>query len=112
MRLTVRRVGNSLGVIIPRPTLQRWNVGEGGELELTEGGIRPAVGDAHRNLDDLKRSFALEVVRRFDASQIRAQILANLHRWRSKGTWVSAYDDWKRIAKSREDGALFARAVG
>ncbi len=86
-------------IIIPKSVLDRWNVGEGGELELTEGGIRPA-------------GKALEVVRRFDPSQIRAQILANLHRWRSKGTWVSAYDDWNRIAESGDDGALFSAMLG
>jgi len=111
MKLTVRRVGNSLGVIIPRATLARWNVAEGGLLELTEQGIRPA-GTGHRALDELKRSMALEVVRRFSAAQIRAQILANLHRWGGQGTWVSAYDDWKRIAQSGEDGALFAAMLG
>jgi hypothetical protein len=111
MKLTVRRVGNSLGVIIPRAVLERWNVREGGALELTERGIRPA-GSSHQALDELKRSIALEVVRRFSASQIRAQILANLHRWGSKGTWVSAYDEWKRIAESGDDGALFAAMLG
>lgn len=111
MKLTVRRVGNSLGIIIPRTTLDRWNVREGGSLELTERGIRPP-GSSHEALDELKRSLALEVVRRFGASQIRAQILANLHRWASKGSWVSAYDEWKRIAASGDDGALFAAMLG
>ena len=108
MRITVRRIGNSLGIIVPKAALDRWKVTEGGELELTDLGIRPFVGPGHRALDELKRSIALEVVRRFSAAQIRAQILANLHRWRSKGSWVSAYDDWKRIAESGDDGALFA----
>ncbi len=111
MRLTVRRIGNSLGVIIPRAALERWDVREGGELQLTADAIRPA-GGSHQALDELKRTIALEVVRRFDAAQIRAQILANLHRWAAKGTWVSAYDDWKRIAESGDDGALFAAMLG
>jgi antitoxin component of MazEF toxin-antitoxin module len=112
MWLTVRRIGSSFGVIIPKPVLDRWQVAEGDELELTERGIRPAARSGHQALDELKRSIALEVVRRFSASQIRAQILANLHRWRSKGTWVSAYDDWKRLAESGDDGALFAAMLG
>lgn len=111
MMLVIRRVGNSLGVIIPKAALDRWNVGEGSELELTEAGLRPVVA-AHAALDELKRSIALEVVRRFDAPQIRAQILSNLHRWKARGTWVSAYDEWKQIAESREDGALFAAMLG
>src|SRR4051812_28126559 len=111
MRLTVRRIGGSLGVIIPKATLDRWSVGEGDSLELTESTIRPAP-HGHRSLDALKLALALEVVRRFDASQIRAKILANLHGWRARGTWVTAYDDWKRIAESGDDGALFAAMIG
>ena len=113
MKLTVRRVGNSLGVIIPKSQLSAWGLREGGELELTERGIRPmATASAHRALDELKLSLALEVVRRFSPAQIRAQILANLHRWKASGSWVSAYDEWLKIAKSRDDGALFAAMLG
>ena len=111
MKLTVRRIGGSLGVIVPKATLDRWRVSEGDSLYLTEAAIRPP-GGAHGQLDELKRTMALEVVRRFDASQIRAQILANLHRWRAKGTWVSAYGEWERIAQSKDDGALFAAMIG
>lgn len=111
MKLTVRRIGGSLGVIVPKAALDRWKVAEGDSLELTEAAIRPP-GAGHRVLDELKRAIALEVVRRFDASQIRAQILANLHRWRARGTWVGAYDEWKRIAESKDDGALFAAMIG
>ena len=109
MRLTIRRIGNSLGVIIPKARLEAWGVREGGELELSDRSIRPvATTSAHRALDELKLAIALEVVRRFSAAQIRARILANLHRWKASGSWVSAYDDWEAIAKSRDDGALFA----
>lgn len=111
MKLTVRRVGNSLGVIIPKAVLDRWGVAEGGRLELGERIIRPP-GESHQVLDALKRSIAFEVVRRFTAAQIRAQILANLHRWQSRGSWVSAYDEWKRVAQSKDDGALFAAMLG
>ena len=113
MKLTVRRIGNSLGVIIPRVSLAQWGVSEGDSLELTERGIRVPGGRAgHEGLDRLKLDLALEVVRRFSASQIRAAILANLHRWKSAGSWVSAYDEWQRIAESRSDGALFAAMLG
>ena len=109
MKLTVRRIGNSLGVIVPKARLAAWGIAEGGELELTEQGIRPVSRQAgHEALDLLKFSIALEVVRRFSAAQIRAQILANLHRWKSGGSWVSAYDEWQSIASSRSDGALFS----
>ena len=113
MKLTLRRIGNSLGVIIPRAMLETWGVSEGAELELDERGIRPnAAGLKHQVLNELKRSIALEVAGKFSASQIRAQILANLHRWKANDAWVSAYDEWQAIAKSRDDGLLYAAMLG
>jgi antitoxin component of MazEF toxin-antitoxin module len=115
MKLAIRRVGNSLGVIIPRTALKAWGVGEGDALELTERGIRPAAqgaGFSHRTLDELKRSIALAVLRRFTPREIRAQILGNLYRWRSQGTWVPAYDEWRDLASREDDAALFAAMLG
>jgi hypothetical protein len=114
MKVTIRRVGNSLGVIIPRSVVNAWGVGEGDQLEVTSGGIRPPgpAGLSHEALDDLKRSIALAVVRRFTPREIRAQILANLQRWHGQGAWVSAYDEWQAIAKRGDDGELFAAMLG
>jgi len=114
MKLTVRRIGNSLGVIVPKSTLAGWGVGEGDSLELTSRGIRPVAraGLSHDTLDELKRSIGLAVVRGFTPREIRAQILANLHRWKSQGMWVSAYDEWRDLAQRDDDGALFATMLG
>ena len=115
MKLVIRRVGNSLGVIIPKSALEAWGVGEGDALTLTEHGIRPApqgTGFMHHTLDELKRSIALAVLRRFTPREIRAQILANLHRWRSQGTWVAAYDEWQGLATRGDDAELFAAMLG
>jgi antitoxin component of MazEF toxin-antitoxin module len=114
MKLTIRRVGNSLGVILPKATLDAWNVGEGDHLDLTEHHIRPPArgGLSHQALDELKRSFAVAVVRNCTPRQIRAQMLANLHRWKTQGTWGPAYDEWRDIAQAEDDGALFAVMLG
>lgn len=115
MKLPIRRIGNSLGVIIPKTALVAWGVAEGDALELTERGIRPAAqgaGLSHQTLDELKRSIALTVLRRFTPREIRAQILANLHRWKSQGAWVPAYDEWRELAIREDDGALFAAMLG
>lgn len=114
MRLAIRRIGNSFGVIIPKAALDRWGLGEGDHLQLSEGSIRPAdrARLSHEALDELKRSIALAVVRRAAPREIRAQILANLHRWKNQGMWVSAYDEWLKLAKSEDDGALFAAMLG
>jgi antitoxin component of MazEF toxin-antitoxin module len=114
MKLPLRRIGNSLGVIIPKATLEAWGLGEGDTLELTERGIRPTAraGFSHQALDELKRAIAVAVVRRCEPGEIRAQILANLHRWEKQGAWVSAYDEWRAIARRGDDGALFAAMLG
>lgn len=114
MKIRLRRIGNSLGVLLPKATLESWGVGEGDELELDERALRPPGhrGFDHRELDDLKLSLAFAVVRKYTAREIRAKILANLHRWKSQGAWVSAYDEWSHIARSEDDGALFAAMLG
>jgi len=45
-------------------------------------------------------------------TQVRAQILANLHRWERQGVWVSAFDEWREIANGDDDGELFAAMLG
>jgi antitoxin component of MazEF toxin-antitoxin module len=114
MKLVVRRIGNSLGVILPKPTLDAWGIDEGDHLELTESGIRPPArgGLSHQALDELKRSMALAVVRGFTPREIRSQMLANLHRWKNQGTWGPAYDEWQKIAQSEDDGELFSVMLG
>jgi antitoxin component of MazEF toxin-antitoxin module len=114
MDIEIRPIGNSLGVILPKPVLEAWGVGRGDRLALSDKGLRPARrgGLAPQALDALKRSIALAVVRDFTPSQIRAQILANLHRWQRQGVWVSAYDEWRGIAQRGDDSELFAMMLG
>ena len=114
MRLMIRRIGNSLGIIIPKSALDAWGLGEGDALDLDERGIRPGERAvlSHRALDELKRSIALSVVRQFTPREIRAQIMANLSRWRGQGAWVPAYDEWRGIAERGHDGELFAAMLG
>jgi antitoxin component of MazEF toxin-antitoxin module len=114
MKIRVRRVGNSLGVLLPKATVEAWGIGQGDELELTQQGIRPPVrgGFAHRELDELRRSIALAVVQRHTPRQIRAQILANLYRWKARGVWGSAYEEWRGIASGDNDGQLYAVMLG
>lgn len=114
MRIRVRRIGNSLGVLLPRATLKAWGVGEGDELKLTERGLGPGPrrGLSHQQLDDLRRSIAVAVVAQHAPREIRAQILANLHRWRQNGVWGRAYEEWQDIASGTDDGRLFAILLG
>jgi antitoxin component of MazEF toxin-antitoxin module len=114
MQLQIRRVGNSLGVILPKSVLTQWGVGEGDALELTQGGIAPSArgGRSHLMLDELKRLLSLAVIRHFSPQEIRAQSIANLYRWKRQGTWVSAYDHWTEILQKGSDGELFNAMLG
>ena len=114
MNLRIRRIGNSLGVIIPKATLDEWGSREGDSLELVGRQIRPLgrVSDSHEALDELKRRLAVAVVVRSAPNLIRAHGLANLHRWKKQGAWVSAYDEWKKILESGDDGELFLAMLG
>lgn len=113
MRLRIRRIGNSLGVLIPKTELDRWGLGAGDSVDLerrTLGRARQRGG--HEELDELKRRIALAVVSAFTANQIRAHSLANLHRWRQSGVWMSAYEEWQAILERASDGELFAAMLG
>jgi antitoxin component of MazEF toxin-antitoxin module len=114
MEVTVRRIGNSLGIIIPRPILRQWGVGEGDRLAVTGVGIRPPPRrrNAQELLDELKLSSALEVVRRFTPEEIRRHSRKNLLRWKVSGVWSRACDEWRRIIEGGDDGELLKILVG
>lgn len=114
MKLIVRRIGNSFGVIVPKATLDAWGLGEGDSLELTERGIRPTTRPplSAAELDEHKRNLAAAVVARFSAKHIRAQGLCNLHRWKRNGEWLPGYAEWEGILSRASDGALFEVLLG
>jgi antitoxin component of MazEF toxin-antitoxin module len=114
MKLVVRRIGNSLGIILPKPALDAWGVNEGDHLELSARGIRPASrgGFSTEQLDEHKRRLAAAVVSRFTAKHIRAQSLGNLYRWKKNGVWNAAYAEWTRLLEEADDGELFAVLLG
>src|SRR5438046_10414175 len=64
MKVAVRRIGNSLGVLLPKATLDAWWLGEGDALELTERGVRPPArgGISHQELDDAMLSISVAIL--------------------------------------------------
>ncbi len=113
MGLVIRRIGNSLGVIIPKAALDRWRLREGDELELRDDRIVPSTaGITKSDLNELRLERAFAVVRRFTAREIRAKGLANLHRWKAIGSWNKTYDEWQSILEDPDDGRLFAAMLG
>ena len=114
MNLKLRRIGNSIGVIIPGNVLRDWALSEGDSLELTAEAIRPPRGrrNHQEQLDRLKHALAVEVVKQHSAEQIRRHSIDNLVRWRSAGVWGPAYQRWFDVLSSADDGALYALMVG
>lgn len=114
MNLQVRRIGNSLGVIVPRSLLNAWGVSEGGKLVASDNGIWPSRRKAHGHaeLDALKRRISLEVLARHEPDEIRRRSLENLGRWKKSGAWCSAYDEWLEILERGSDEMLYAAMVG
>ena len=114
MKLQVRKIGNSLGVIVPRELLNSWRVREGGTLEANIGGIWPPGRKArgHAELDELKRRISLEVLARHKPVVIRRRSLDNLARWKKSGVWCGAYDEWLEILEHGSDEALFGAMAG
>jgi len=113
MKTSLRRIGNSFGVIIPKAIVDAWKLREGDSLRVSIDGIfPPGQGNGHDALDEQKRRLAAAVAARFTPREIRAHSLANLHRWKSSGAWVSAFDEWKRILAGADDGPLFAALLG
>lgn len=100
--------------MLPKSLLAEWGVSEGDTLGLTKHGIAPLNRKirSQGSLDELKRNLSLAVVRRFGLPEIRAQSLANLHRWKSKGTWRPEYDEWIEILLRGSDGELFNAMLG
>jgi len=113
MKLRIRRVGNSLGVLIPKPTLDEWGLGEGDTVDLERrAGRRARRPGSHAALDEHKRRIAVAVASACTAQQIRAHGLANLYRWKKNGVSVSAYEEWQAILERASDGELFATMLG
>jgi antitoxin component of MazEF toxin-antitoxin module len=114
MKLSVRRIGNSLGIIIPRAVLRSWGIEEGDSLEISGSAIRPPapMDRGHAALDEHKRRLAAAVASRFPPALIRAHGLGNLHRWKKSGAWSAAYEEWENILTRGSDGELFAAMLG
>jgi hypothetical protein len=57
----------------------------------------------HDRLNEVKDALAREILAQHDVATIRAKGLSNLDRWKAKGTWCSAYDEWRQILSAGSD---------
>ena len=112
-KVVIRRIGNSLGVLLPRGLIGLWGVGVGDSLEVSDEGIQPpSKKNQQLVLDDLKLMISMEVVSRFSVDKIRRKSKDNLKRWKASGTWGSAYDEWNSILASGDAELLIKTMVG
>ena len=110
--IVIRRVGNSLGVLLPKELTAQWGVGVGDYLTLSEAGIvPPPKKNTHLVLDDLKLAISMEVVSRFPVDEIRKKSRENLARWKKQGTWGPAYAEWRDLL-ALDDANLVKTMIG
>lgn len=63
-------------------------------------------------LDAKKLASAMRVVQCCTVDQIRRKSLANIERWNSAGTWVSAHDEWRVLMEQGTDQEVIAVMTG
>lgn len=63
-------------------------------------------------LDEKKLASAKRVLRLCTIDQIRSKSLANIERWKSQGTWVSAFDEWQLLMTEGTDHEIAAVMTG
>lgn len=81
-------------------------------------GVTVALGDTSERpnrqtlLDAKKLASATRVVQCCTVDQIRRKSLENIKRWNSKGTWVSAHDEWRALMECGTDQEIIAVMTG
>jgi hypothetical protein len=66
----------------------------------------------HLLIDDRKLWTAQAVLAATDLPTVRSKSLANLGRWKSKGTWGGVYDEWWHILTTATDDELIKIMTG
>lgn len=85
---------------------------------VTIDGIAIAMGEradqTNRQtlLDEKKLASAKRVLQLCTFDQIRLKSLANIERWKSQGTWVSAFDEWRLLMVQGTDQDIAAVMTG
>jgi hypothetical protein len=67
---------------------------------------------SHAKLDEHKRRIGELLLEHHTLGEIRTKSLENLKRWRAKGTWNGAYEDWKGIIEHGSNAQLVQTMTG
>lgn len=85
---------------------------------VTISGVTVALGESSDGpnrqtlLDAKKLATAARVVQSCTVDEIRRKSLANIERWNSKGTWVSAHDEWRLLMERGTDQEIIEVMTG
>ncbi|MDP2759920.1 MAG: hypothetical protein Q8O64_05870 [Sideroxyarcus sp.] len=105
-KTTIRKIGNSLGVIIPKWVLVEMGLSEGVELDVTKNGIDFSEVNVHQSLDKLRRNISVEILSRFKIFEIRERGILNLNRWKEQNVWGTPYIEWMDILQNGDDDKI------
>lgn len=96
----------------------RERLGRRAKRLVTISGVTVALGETSARLnqqtllDAKKLASAMRVAQCCTVDQIRRKSLANIERWNSKGTWVSAHDEWRVLMEHGTDQEIIAVMTG
>lgn len=65
-----------------------------------------AAGGSQAKLDEIKRMTGQRLLEQRSLPEIRRKSIENLKRWRAKGVWSRAYDEWLGILRHGNDAML------
>lgn len=66
----------------------------------------------HDVLDEKKRRRAIYILEKVSLEEIRETSLTTLARWKSQGTWCSAYSEWEELMREGSDEAIINAMTG
>jgi antitoxin component of MazEF toxin-antitoxin module len=114
VQAVVRRVGNSLGVLIPIEVTRKLGIAPGDTIEIDENRIRAVQSkpNLHASLDAVKLEIGVRILSRFSVDEIRSRSLENLKRWKRQDVWGTVHEEWLRIVRAKSDGVLIGAMLG
>jgi len=85
----------------------------GTQLDWTEPVVRFELPPtAHERLDRLRLWSSVAVLATYPLAEVRARSLENLGRWKERGSWGRAYQEWFEIVTTASDRDLIAFMTG
>ena len=117
LTFTAREAKNKLGEVFRAAESETVEITNHGKPIVRIFSIKNAAASQRSTnsqdlLDQIKFKISCEILAQFSLDEIRQKSIENLSRWKAKGTWSLAYDDWLSILNSHDDRMLIACMVG